>query len=281
MESWMPPPKKSKATFDLRAAKPGWCLYHFTGADVAAIVLESGQLRMSPVENTNDPREAKDWIIAPISATGGFDASRFVVVQERLNLRLRRETKLVCLSGDGPPKVNRDEEPLERGWAHPRMWAHYGANHTGVCLVFDMKKLAAAFRTALKGRGVLTAGPVTYSDINPALTHAFVMDMAEVERVGMDQAIEAHADAHLATLLFTKLLDWATELEYRFALRGRDGSFEYVDFNKSLIAACVGPDYPDSDPAGVLARLREAGTPAYRVQWINGHPHLAVVPLVP
>jgi hypothetical protein len=232
---------------------------------------------MSPVENMNDPREAKGWVISPISATGGFDAVRFLTVQERLNVRLKRETKVACFSGDGAPKENRDEEPLERGWAHPRMWAHYGGDHAGACLVFDKKKLGVAFRNALTARGKMTAGPVTYSDLNPALTRAFVVDMAEVERLGVDQAIDAHAKAHLHTLLFTKLLDWATELEYRFVLRGSDDVFEYVDFGKSLLTCCIGPNYPDVDPSGVQARLRTHGIPTYRLQWINGHPHLAVV----
>jgi hypothetical protein len=270
--------RRSTAGFDLRQAEPGQCLYHFTRADVAAIILDQWQIRMSPVENTNDPREAKDWNITPISATGGFDPARFLAVQGRLNVRLKRETKLACFSGDGPVKENRDEEPLERGWAHPRMWAHYGGNHGGACFVFDKKKLTAAFRAALKGRGILTADDVMYSDLNPALTRAFVMDMAEVDRAGIDQAVDAHAEEHLHTLLFTKLLDWASELEHRFALRGSDAAFEYVDFKKALLACCVGPDYEDSDPAGVLARLSSRGVPAYRVQWINGHPHLAVVP---
>ncbi len=89
---------------------------------------------MSPVENANDPREAKDWIMTPISATGGFDPAAYLAAQARFNVRLKRETKLACFSGDGAAKHNRDEEPLDRGWAHPRMWAHYGGGHAGVCL---------------------------------------------------------------------------------------------------------------------------------------------------
>lgn len=233
---------------------------------------------MSPVENANDPREAKDWIMTPISATGGFDPAAYLAAQARFNVWLKRETKLACFSGDGAAKHNRDEEPLDRGWAHPRMWAHYGGGHAGVCLIFDRERLDAAFQAELAGRGQLTAGNVTYSDRNPALTGAFVIDMAEFVRLGTDQAVNAHAQAHLHTLLFTKLLDWETEVEYRFVLQGHDSAFEFVDFRDALLGCCIGPDYADSDPHGVLARLRTRGTPTYRMQWINGHPDLAAVP---
>jgi Protein of unknown function (DUF2971) len=267
------------SSFDPRETALGSCLYHFTTADIASIILDQAQMRMSPVENMNDPREAKNWIITPISATGEYDPSSFLKAQERLNVRLKRETKVACFSGDGAPKNNRDEEPLERGWAHPRMWAHYGGNHAGACLVFDRARLEVAFSDALTGRGAMTAGQVAYTDLNPALTRAFVLDMAEVGRLGVDRAIDKHAETHLRTLMFTKLLDWATEAEYRFVLRGSNNSFEYVAFGEALLSCCIGPDYPHADPSGVGARLLARGTPMYRVQWINGHPELAAVSL--
>jgi hypothetical protein len=198
-------PEATTSTFDPREAEVGSCLYHFTTADIASIILDQSQLRMSPVENMNDPREAKDWIITPKSALG------------------------------------------------------------------------IAVRSALKARGKLTAGRVAYTDMNPALTRAFVLDMAEVGRLGMDLAIDAHAETHLQTLLFTKLLDWATEEEYRFVLRGSNNTFEYIDFGEALLSCCIGPDYPQTDPSGVVARLRARGAPIHRVQWINGHPELVAL----
>jgi Protein of unknown function (DUF2971) len=263
---------------DFPNAQLGACLYHFTRADVASLILDQNSVRMSPFENTNDPREAKDWFVTPVSATSGFDPALFQDTQEALNIRLKRETKVTCFSVDGEPKGNRDEEPLERGWAHPRMWAHYGDNHHGVCLVFDKPRLEEAFRQELEHRGELDAGNVAYSDMNPALTRAFVMNMTEVSALGVDAAIDAHAAQNVGTLLFTKLSDWATEMEYRFVLRGRDASFEFVDLCDTLLAACVGTDYPDSDGSGVLARLRTRSVPTFRVQWINGHPSLVALP---
>jgi hypothetical protein len=158
------------------------------------------------------------------------------------------------------------------------MWAHYGDNHHGVCLVFDKSRLEEIFRQDLAHRGELDAGNVTYSDMNPGLTSAFVMNMTQVAALGVDAAIHAHAAQHVRTLLFTKLSDWATEMEYRFVLRGRDASFEFADVRDTLLAACVGTDYPDSDGSGVLARLRTMSVPTFRVQWINGHPSLAALP---
>jgi hypothetical protein len=253
-------------------------LYHFTRADVAALILDQTKIRMSPFENTNDPREAKDWFVTPVSATSGFDPNLFQLTQEALNVRLKRETKVACFSVDGPRKANRDEEPLERGWAHPRMWAHYGDNHAGVCLVFHAPRLEEAFHEGLNARGTLHAGPVVYSDMNPALTQAFVMNMTTVADLGMDAAIDVHAAEHLGTLLFTKLSDWSTEMEFRFVLRGRDTSFEFVDTRDALAAACVGSDYSDSDASGVLARLAAKQLPTFRVQWSNGHPTLVALP---
>jgi hypothetical protein len=256
----------------------GACLYHFTRANVAASILDQNRIRMSPFENTNDPREAKDWFVTPVSATSGFDPRLFQSTQEALNVRLKRETKVACFSVDGPRKANRDEEPLERGWAHPRMWAHYGDNHAGVCFVFHAPRLETAFRDELDGRGTIDSGPVVYSDMNPALTQAFVMNMTKVADLGVNAAVDAHAAEHVGTLLFTKLGDWATEMEFRFVLRGRNPSFEFVDTGDALVAACVGPDYPDGDASGVLARLAARELPTFRVQWSNGHPTLVALP---
>ena len=51
-----------------------------------------------------------------------------------------------------------------RGYTHPRMWAQYASNHTGVCLVFDKELIKISINHDFRNMGQLFEDSIVYKD---------------------------------------------------------------------------------------------------------------------
>lgn len=89
-------------------------LYYLTTEKWAKVILKERQLKLSTVEELNDPFEL-------LGASIGDKRARVVV--KHAQKRLSETFGLVCMS---------------KTWQNPVMWAHYGDKHRGVCLGFDV-----------------------------------------------------------------------------------------------------------------------------------------------
>ena len=125
-------------------------LFHYTKLPIAVEkILFDRKLRLSLTKNTNDPRE---YSYRYFYATGsrmppGFQ-HLYTQALDELDRLLHSEGRILCFCSNKRPTIMSDrshaqEDPMAvpTGWAKPRMWAQYGLNHTGVCLVFSKEEL--------------------------------------------------------------------------------------------------------------------------------------------
>jgi hypothetical protein len=89
-------------------------VYKFTSADHGISNLKNTRLKLSTVDDLNDPFD-----LCPIDTTDPV-ISKAV---EAVITHFRQTTAILCFS---------------RNWDNLLLWSHYGASHTGICLGFDI-----------------------------------------------------------------------------------------------------------------------------------------------
>jgi Protein of unknown function (DUF2971) len=89
-------------------------VYKFTAAKHGLSDLQNRHLKLSTVDDLNDPFDLCSLDTSNPAVEKALNA---------LTVHLRRTTGLLCFS---------------RNWDNLLLWSHYGASHTGLCLGFDI-----------------------------------------------------------------------------------------------------------------------------------------------
>lgn len=252
-------------------------LFHYTTAQKAReFILHNGNLRFSPYQGTNDPKEKKRWEFS--LGTNSPDADLRFYDQQELSTWLTRELKgktlLTCFSRDGAGLTGDHTRDVGiRGYCKPRMWAQYGDNHRGVCLVFDQKRIREKFQKQF-AKHFLIDGPVTYVDKSPFFDSAeqqFIINIDYLTGAGWREIYpQLHIRTHYQTLFFEKMSDWAGEAEWRFVTFSDSAEPQYLDYGDALLGVVFGDETSDDD----RERIREM-TPGVRhlkLKWKNSSP---------
>lgn len=90
-------------------------VYKFTGAQYGISNIENKRLKLSTIEDLNDPFD----VFAAIDTTDPRIAHAVMM----LSTQFKREIGMLCFS---------------RNWDNLLLWSHYGDSHTGICLGFDI-----------------------------------------------------------------------------------------------------------------------------------------------
>ena len=155
------------------------------------------------------------------------------------------------------------------------MWEQYADDRSGVCLVFDRALLHAAVTAHVHAEGLpLYCGEVRYTPAGIAGERdAMWLRLDETRRLGLAEALRAHADRHYTALFLTKLADWEAEHEYRYVVLTEQQ-------DKTPIRAIPGcppsgvhwVEVPILEEAVARAAARPHGLDLYRLIWVNGRP---------
>jgi hypothetical protein len=244
-------------------------LYHYTSAETAQLILESGMLRMSPYAGTNDPRESRVW-----SPALQLDVEDERLDYERLvtefNAATRERVKLTCLSLDGPNVGPMYGSYANRGFARPRMWAQYGYQHTGVCLIFSKSEVDRAFTDTFGNRPYAWSGPVSYHGSRLGDHQGlFILSASEVVTYGEREASLRFVERNRLTMLFAKNPDWMTEAEFRYVVMS-DSLHESLVIAQALVGVVCGMDIGLSDAKNLKAVAERLAVTTAKAQWMNG-----------
>jgi hypothetical protein len=160
------------------------------------------------------------------------------------------------------------------------MWALYGDGHRGVCFILDRNALSDQIESQLLGRGVVYAGPVTYTNFQDDLP-AFELDYRDVLESSLEEVLRAKIARHHRTYFFTKAEDWSSEIEWRWVACGSDNRPVYVSLRDSLRAIVLGVDFPHVYEPAVVPFGKRYGVPIARMHWRNGTPIVLPGPYEP
>ncbi|WP_444945133.1 DUF2971 domain-containing protein [Microbulbifer sp. VTAC004] len=239
-------------------------LYHYTSMDTAINhILKNKTLLFNPLANVNDPMESDPNYWA-FSSSGKF--------RDQLSDYFKNRIKTVCFSRD----VQGDWEPgccpsdfCARGHSKPRMWATYGDDNKGVCLIFDKELLRQAFENGLNGQGRLLHGAVRYGKQLPADKRKAAVTDLKVFEGNFEEALQKKIEDHHDIYFFYKHVDWSTEDEYRFVITGGEPRPIELAFDDALVGVVVGVKYMEKgDSVYDLGDIAQGlGVPGNYLSW--------------
>jgi hypothetical protein len=254
-------------------------LYHYTRAETALEhILPDGTLLLNSYREMRDPLENKELPLRLVySGAPPPEALSEAEAREILG-ELRDRTRLLSLTTDATGYEDPTLRAFGRGYARPRMWEHYAAANTGVCLAFRAGALVGSFREELRRHGAVNCGPVEYTPGGFVTSQGHVLDADRLTGRAAAAILTGHLTDRNQDYWFLKLLDWETEYEYRFVLLNPElpsGEPVFARFEGCLAAIILGENF---DPGGIPEVLRlGAGLGARVVQldWRSGRPSVS------
>ena len=214
-------------------------VYHYTTrATALEKILTSGKIMLNVLKATNDPREYLDRSVTVIG--GSEDTKPVWQALALVNENRKQKTKVLCLTVDD--MAHRRFGLMRRGFARSRMWAQYGEDHRGMCLVFDKSALEEEIQKVAAVPENCSFKSVEYTDQDFAIEFDFNA-MGESEsaiQCGVDSFIRENVDR----LFFTKLLDWRDEKEYRAMIYDERTSPVFAAIGSCLKGIVLGPEFP-------------------------------------
>ncbi|HZL09248.1 MAG TPA: DUF2971 domain-containing protein [Prolixibacteraceae bacterium] len=118
------------------------------------------------------------------------------------------------------------------------MWAHYGQNHKGVCLVFDEKILNNLFQEQY------------INDLKiPDSIHYELIKTSEIPKLNDIDKIYKYLEENNKEFFLKKDKDWKPESEYRFVVIKKeqdDGPSYLENIDQALIAIILGIDFNEN-----------------------------------
>lgn len=234
-------------------------LYHYTRTSIAIkYILPSNNLKLGNYSSTNDPKESKQWEFS-IGTNEQRDLSEYDMnkLSKKLSNSLKAQTKILCFSKDGNDLTGDHLTDIyKRGFCKPRMWAQYGDNHSGLCLVFDWKKLQDCIEESFKDKYWIIHRAVNY--INRSIVPSFddgdySINIDYLEKYGFGQYTSVHFKQYHQRLFFEKLADWRQENEYRWVIATNTLEPIYVDYKSALIGVVFGENTREKDIDKVIS----------------------------
>ena len=250
-------------------------LYHYTSAETAAgYVFRDRSLKLGSFLCMNDPKENKDFRFWTAAARHDRLLDSGVEgLPSKFSRALKAMTRVACFCTDSRPLTGETLRDISsRGFAKPRMWAEYGKKHTGVCLVFDSKRLAEQIMAGAPGCEAVCGGKVNYTNRlfgNSMEDRHYCIDVEHLDRVGFDSAVGLHARQFRHRLFFEKMTDWRDEQEFRWVVLSRAEGDLHIDYSDSLVGVMIGERTSDVE---TILRLLPLNVEVIKLGWINGCP---------
>ena len=240
---------KHPFTPDPRA--PDAFLYHYTSTSTFLdYILPNQTIRFSPMSEVNDPKESSFWC----NVRGKSDQETVSELADRLRKFFPSRVKVACFARDDSSIAFRALRHIFHGWAKPAMWAHYGANHTGVCLALERQALLRTFNIQFSHSLRRFHGNVNYHELKAFSTeymeeryrlHQPNFEIDDFE-ASSDTIALRYLDKYHEEMYFRKHGDWSNENEYRLLVASPEAGFEYMSISDSIVGVCAGLELEDS-----------------------------------
>lgn len=214
---------------------PGTLYYYCKLETALEHILPKMQLLLSPIKNTNDPRENQSFQFCCISPPEHplYNDSDW---EQKVSSILRKDCKVLCFCADNENYS---------GYGYSRMWAYYGGNHAGLCLAIDTQRFIQENKHIIDINQLRRIHYIEHKR-DEATSHKWV-DFGRAEEIGDNKYIkEEFRQDHLQYLYFTKDKEWESEGECRLIHFSDVLDNEYCSLSDSLLGVYLGVDFHDT-----------------------------------
>lgn len=255
-------------------------IFHYTKLNIALEhILYDGKFRLSLLKDTNDPWEYKSKLLSMVGWSLPPEASKFYDDAHPLIDRIiRQESRVMCFCSNKSPtivlstrKILEDPAPPSFGWSKSRMWAQYGENHRGICLVFSKKEIEAKFANAT---GARFTNHMTYTASAAAPISGVTLNGNQLIKDGVESYCYNHIQLHSDDLFFIKNIDYRDECEYRVVVIDPDRQYASIDISEAIRGVIAGDRTPKVYHPMIRQQSENYGVEFRYVHWEKGKPFL-------
>lgn len=256
-------------------------LYHYTNTHTAInYILKNKTLMFNSLRGTNDPKESKNWrfdfhVLGEISPSH----DELIELWQKISDKIKTKCKVLCFTKDMP---NLGEEFLNdiylRGFAKPRMWAQYGDNHKGVCLIFDRQRIETLLKEQYSSVAELYASDIKYKNTflkGDLLNSPYTLNYPLLKEIGITEYVRQHIDEYNNELIFEKSLDWRDENEFRYLMYIDSTENQFLKFGNALRGIVFGTDTTEEDQRSVFQATYKDGIQFEQISYSNSTPWLS------
>lgn len=232
---------------DLKELNSDRYVAHYTNFDrVIKNILPSNQIRVSSASKVNDPYERDfTWTDSEACCTDK-EAIECCNLLSELNPHIYNYIKLFCVASYD--KKSNCSDLSCHIYAKPRMWASYGDNCKGLCLVFDKEELSKEFNKTDSVK--VDEGNIEYIDFLSKIENSVTLSIFELREIQKKSKVynpellykAINKNNLLKSKYFRKHIDWETENEYRWLVFAKETKDLNINFAKSLKAIVFGVD---------------------------------------
>jgi len=200
-------------------------IYHYTSAKTAKeLILSNRTLRFGEYSKTNDPQETMSWQfhmgtnLGEDSPLNDLDHRDMDELSVKFDKYIKENTYVLCFCCDGNLTGDTVKDIHSRGYCKPKMWAQYGDEHRGVCLVFNQSLIKNYIGEQFMPADFLAEGSVRYFNQNVVgnmYSSPFGIYYDRMDELGFESYAAEHLKIWMGDLFFTKATDWSNEAEYR------------------------------------------------------------------
>ena len=216
-------------------------LAHFTKADtLIKYILPTKQLKASNLTKLNDPRENK-WTENSFSYTRLNPSNTARPPQQfkdrivTLSNELPEFIRIACFSSY--IHTEKQSTTLPEPHLNMRMWAQYGEDHKGACLIIDLETLKEKIESTLKDFHICT-NEVNYCNnfIGPTPLNMQTITEQSVKDIDsyFHETISAQLKREPSNYMLTKRTEWRDELELRAVFYSKDKTDLFIPIDNCI-----------------------------------------------
>jgi hypothetical protein len=256
-------------------------LYHYTSIDKATdFILKDKTLMFNSLRGTNDPKEFKNWKFdfhIGDQTAPSYDES--VKLWEIISEEVKSKCKVLCFSKD-KPGLGDDffNDIYLRGFAKSRMWAQYGDNHKGVCLIFNKQMIEDHISEQFDLISDLYAANIQYKNRplkGDIFKSPYTLHYPLLKELGVTEYVKRHIYTHNGELIFEKSLDWRDEEEYRYMMLINKAENQYLKYGDALCGVVFGAHTQESDQKRIFKMTCKGDTHFEQIKYSNSTPWLS------
>ncbi|MFM5201467.1 DUF2971 domain-containing protein [Aeromonas caviae] len=232
------------------------------------------------LRGTNDPKESKNWkfdfhVLENISPS--HDES--IALWQEISNEIKTKCKVLCFTKD-MPHLGKDflNDIYLRGFAKPRMWAQYGDNHKGVCLIFDRQRIETLLKEQYSSIADLYASDIKYKNTllkGDIFKSPYTLNYPLLKEIGITEYVRQHIDEYNNELIFEKSLDWRDENEFRYLMYIDSTENQFLKFGNALSGIVFGTDTTEEDQHSVFQATYKDGIQFEQISYSNSTPWLS------
>lgn len=271
-------------------------IYHYTKLRTALEkILPDRSMFLGRITQTNDPRETKERFYHDVNwgtSLGFGNPIGTILGIENREVTGEWRVFCACCSHYPPSDFLADYALAQQsnilgdhhryGMSYAKMWAQYGDNHSGICLVFDGQRLNYEIENRFKDlKYKIRHGFVRYDD---ALS---VRDLppnpdAEINDRLSDDRLRHYQDKYYAEYFLYKSREWQSEHEFRWLVHSLDRNEKIeVQIDNSIKAVIMGIDCLPVYQPSLQTLCDNLRIPLYKMRFLGGRPRADLVPRHP